>query len=467
MGHSCGTGGSSTTPNFDNLTGSGSFDCTFPDGPANSTATVQVGDSDDVGFDVIEINIANVAPNVDADNGTVTVNEGQLAGNTGTFSDPGGDTVTITASSGSVTQDDVTGTWSWSFDTSDGPDETRTVTITATDTGLAATGVTFELVVNNVAPDVTLTEPANTNEGNTESYSFTASDPGNDTFSLVTQDCGANGTLSNPSFSSTTGAGSFDCDFPDGPADSNVRVQVADSDGANSNFGAIAVDIANVAPEVDAGPPVENFSGEVHNVLADFTDDGVLDTHTATIDWGEGADSEIASVTQGDGFGTVSGSHRYFIPGIYTIEVTVTDIDGGVGSGSTEKTVLRLVVTIDGKRGSDPNSINPGGKGLIPVGVFSGTYRGLVFDAAEITGSSLAFEGAGITHKAPHLEDLDGAGARDSVSHYRIPETSLTSASVEGCLTGETSSGIFFTGCGLVNIVPPEDSETGGKGKEK
>ena len=112
-----------------------------------------------------------------------------------------------------------------------------------------------------------------------------------------------------------------------------------------------------------------------------------------------------------------------------------------------------------------PTASTRGGKGLIPVGVFSGTYRELVFDAAEITGSSLAFEGAGITHKAPHLEDLDGAGARDSVSHYRIPETSLTSASVEGCLTGETSSGIFFTGCGLVNIVLPEDSETGGKGR--
>jgi hypothetical protein len=43
--------------------------------------------------------------------------------------------------------------WSWSFNTSDGPDESQTVSITATDSDGAATTTTFELVIENVAPE--------------------------------------------------------------------------------------------------------------------------------------------------------------------------------------------------------------------------------------------------------------------------------------------------------------------------
>ena len=57
--------------------------------------------------------------------------ESQTANNTGTFSDLGDDTVTITASIGTVSQVGTqSGTWSWSFDTSDGTDDSQTVTIT-------------------------------------------------------------------------------------------------------------------------------------------------------------------------------------------------------------------------------------------------------------------------------------------------------------------------------------------------
>ncbi len=53
-----------------------------------------------------ELVVNNVAPTVAADNASVTVNEGSPAANTGTFGDVGADTVTITASVGTVTQDD-------------------------------------------------------------------------------------------------------------------------------------------------------------------------------------------------------------------------------------------------------------------------------------------------------------------------------------------------------------------------
>jgi len=124
--------------------------------------------------------------------------------------------------------------------------------------------------------------------------------------------------------------------------------------------------------------------------------------------------------------------------------------------------VIRLPVIIDIKPGSDPNSINLGSKGGIPVGVFSGTYADVVFDASTIVGSSLVFEGTGIAHGDSHVEDLDGTGSLDSVSHYRTQPTSLTDSSVEGCLTGATSGGIEFTSCDSVRIVPPDNSNAGG-----
>ncbi len=56
----------------------------------------------------------NSPPTVGANNGSIAVNEGQTANATGTYSDPDGNaTVTLTASSGTVTKDSAgSGTWS-------------------------------------------------------------------------------------------------------------------------------------------------------------------------------------------------------------------------------------------------------------------------------------------------------------------------------------------------------------------
>ena len=101
---------------------------------------------------------------------------------------------------------------------------------------------------------------------------------------------------------------------------------------------------------------------------------------------------------------------------------------------------------------------------MIPVGVISGAYEAVVFDATTIISSSLVFEGTGIAHGDSHVEVLDGVGALDSVSHYRTQETSLTDSSVRGRLIGQTSGGINFTGCDSVRIVPPDDSNAGSGG---
>ena len=100
----------------------------------------------------------------------------------------------------------------------------------------------------NVAPAVTLVGPSHANEGEDKSYSYTVSDPGEEVFSLVGETCGANGSLANSVFNSATGAGSFDCTFPDGPASSSVSVTV--SDGADPGSDEKTVAVANLPPTI-------------------------------------------------------------------------------------------------------------------------------------------------------------------------------------------------------------------------
>jgi len=75
--------------------------------------------------------------------------------------------------------------------------------------------------------------------------------------------------------------------------------------------------------------------GDLITASATFTDPGVGDTHTAIWDWGDGTTSSgIVS-----GF-SVSGSHIYGTPGVYTIKLIVTDDNGGTDDETFEYVVV-------------------------------------------------------------------------------------------------------------------------------
>jgi Ca2+-binding RTX toxin-like protein len=87
--------------------------------------------------------------------------------------------------------------------------------------------------------------------------------------------------------------------------------------------------------ESDATFEDKGEEGEPVNVNGTFTDVGVLDTHTAEVDWGDGSAPEPLALVQGAGFGSVSGSHIYVAGGVYTVTVTVTDDDTGAHQSTT------------------------------------------------------------------------------------------------------------------------------------
>ena len=273
----CGTGGAYVA---DSDTGS-SFKCIFANGPATPTISVSADDGDE-GIDSAShaVTIANVAPVVTL-TGDASVNEGQTKTYSFTTSDPGADTFAVVskgcgdaATISDYTFDPATGAGSFKCTFPDGP-ASSTVSVQVKDSDNAESNTdSIAVTIANVAPMVTLTGDASVNEGQTKTYSFTTSDPGADTFTVVSKGCGDAATISDYTFDPATGAGSFKCTFPDGPASSTVSVQVKDSDNAKSNTDSIAVTIANVAPVFGAFPA--NAGGQ-------YSDPIDADTTTADI----------------------------------------------------------------------------------------------------------------------------------------------------------------------------------------
>jgi hypothetical protein len=127
-----------------------------------------------------------------------------------------------------------------------------------------------------------------------------------------------------------------------------VTVTVTDS-YEESGSGEFTLTVLNVDPTVEAGADQTVNEGQIVSLApAEFNDLGTLDTHTATIDWGDGTPIEVGVVSESPfgppgstlgTDGTVSGSHVYADNGTYTVVVTVTDDDGGVGVAKHQVTV--------------------------------------------------------------------------------------------------------------------------------
>jgi hypothetical protein len=130
-----------------------------------------------------------------------------------------------------------------------------------------------------------------------------------------------------------------------------VRLSVTDIESGLTAYPAeLIVRSVNSAPSMSAGEEETADEGAVVTIGVGFTDAGILDTHTATLDWGDGTVVEAGVVTESMGSGTVSGSHVYADDGVHTLTVTVTDDDGAVGTDTLSVNVANVppVVTISG-----------------------------------------------------------------------------------------------------------------------
>ena len=125
------------------------------------------------------------------------------------------------------------------------------------------------------------------------------------------------------------------------------------------------------------------------------------------------------------------------------------------------------LVTIDIKPGSDPNSVNPKSKGVIPVAVLGS----IDFDAMQVDFSTVTFgpDGASPKHDG-HVEDVNDDDFMDMVFHFKTQETGIVCGDTDATLNGETFGNIpiLFTGTDTVKTVgcngSKQDTSVKGKG---
>jgi len=138
----------------------------------------------------------------------------------------------------------------------------------------------------------------------------------------------------------------------DGLSSRTITVWVEDSGGLTAGSPA-TVTVNNFPPTVDAGVDVTIKEGGTFTGSGSFTDPGA-DTWTATVDYGDGSGAQSLTLNSK----SFNLSHTYGDNGIYTVTVTVTDDDGGVGSDIVVVMVDNAAPAVNA--GGDVN-INEGG----------------------------------------------------------------------------------------------------------
>lgn len=108
--------------------------------------------------------------------------------------------------------------------------------------------------------------------------------------------------------------------------DHSGQVMVEVSDGEYTDTATATVTVSNVAPtasieSVEGLIAAFTLPGEGLSFVGGLTDPGTLDTHSVEWDLGDGNFAEGLSV-----------AHEYASAGEYTVTLTVTDDDGGVGT---------------------------------------------------------------------------------------------------------------------------------------
>lgn len=117
-----------------------------------------------------------------------------------------------------------------------------------------------------------------------------------------------------------------------------VKVRVTDDSTVHSfDEKAFTVHVNNVAPLINSltnSSPDVGYAqqGDSVTITALFSDVGTLDTHSASIDWGDGAP---AAGVVNEAMGRVTGAHTYAAGGIYNVVLTLTDDNGGQVTMST------------------------------------------------------------------------------------------------------------------------------------
>ncbi len=281
------------------------------------------------------------------------------------------------------------------------------------------------------------------NEGEVVSFSGSYNDAGNADTHIVEWDFGDSSIASDSLTPSHVYADN---------GEYTVTLTVTDDDGGIGTD-TLTVTVNNVDPVLSSilSPLDPCKLNTPITTSSSFTDGGILDTHTAVWDWGDGI-TTAGIVAETNGAGTVTGEHAYSNAGIYWVTLTVIDNDGGSAIVTSEYCVVIYdpeggFVTGGGWIDSPADAYVPDttleGKATfgfvskyqkgatVPTGntefqfkVADLNFKSTSYDWLVVAGSQSKYKGTGIINGAGEygfmLIAVDGAITGDGMDKFRI-----------------------------------------------
>lgn len=126
-----------------------------------------------------------------------------------------------------------------------------------------------------------------------------------------------------------------------------------------------------------------------------------------------------------------------------------------VGTAYAQEEHPHLMVAIDVKPGSDPNSINLKNRGLVPVALFGSAD----FDISQVDTASVRFGpmhhemDGGAPAVIVNTEDVNLDGYPDLVFFFKPAQTGLQPGDTIACLHGNLLDGTHFCGHDDIRVV--------------
>jgi hypothetical protein len=153
------------------------------------------------------------------------------------------------------------------------------------------------------------------------------------------------------------------------PGDPTLSLSATNTVNIVDNVPPVLGDLESAAEE--CGNVAE---GQTATISAPFTDGNPTDTHTATVDWGDGTPLTNASIieTPGGGTGSLTAGHAYASGGIYGVTVTLKDSQGATDSETTSLFVTGAgvhagVLQVIGTSAADQVQVSEQGSGTLKV----------------------------------------------------------------------------------------------------
>lgn len=311
------------------------------------------------------------------------------------------------------------------------------------DSGHACTtaSVTVNVAAVNDAPSAAITAPATSIEGAAVTASISTTDvDANDTATI-------HWTVTKNGNAYANGNGANVALTPNDDGTYVVTATVTDAAGATGNASA-TINVANAAPVI-ASMTAPNAPVAVNAAAAfavNFTDAGA-DAHNAVFTWGDGASSPATCSA-----GVCAASHNYTAAGIYTVNVVLTDDDGGVATSAANN-----VVIYDANGGF----VTAGGWMATPSGKATVTMNAKYARGATTPTGSLRFEVAGATFVATSFDWLvvngptvrvQGSGTINGAGNYAVAITAGANNALRVKVWDKaTNASVYDSGDSVVN----------------